>query len=434
MITPAPISYEKLRHMALHDPLTRLPNRASFSEQAERALDFGRRAGRKVAVVGIDLDKFKELNDLRGHSAGDELLKALARRVEALLGEGEFIARVGGDEFAALKDFQEKGELLDFLSRLEIAVIEPVRIGGVDAAVQVSMGVAVYPGDGEDPETLMNNADLAMYRAKSDLVHTVCFYEPSMDEAVRERRTLAIALRHAMVEDQLEVHYQPQTLIATGKTCGYEALMRWTHPELGAIPPSVFIPIAEETGMMMGLGEWVLRRACADAGRWAAPCKVAVNLSPVQLDHPDLPRLVHQVLLETGLKPELLELELTESTLVKNPERSLHVLRQIRALGVTIALDDFGTGNSSLGTLRTFPFDKIKLDRSFVAELEVSSQATAIVRAVLALGNSLNVPVLAEGIETESQLALLAREGCDEAQGYLFGRPARLWRFATHGS
>ncbi len=419
-------SYEKLRHMALHDPLTGLPNRASFNEHAQRAIACPRRQGRKIAFIGIDLDKFKELNDLRGHSAGDDLLRTLGQRIEAMLQDGEFLARVGGDEFAAIKDYEERNELFEFLSRLEKTLLAPVEIDGFEAAVEASIGVATYPADGSSHDVLMNNADLAMYRAKNDAMESVCFYEPAMDEAVRQRRALASDLRHVIAKGQLEVNYQPQTVVATGEMCGYEALLRWNHPERGAVPPSDFVPLAEETGMMVELGEWVLRRACADAAQAQHPFKVAVNVSPVQLERPDLPQLVHRVLLETGLKPGLLELEMTESTLVRNPERSLHVLRQIRSLGVSIALDDFGTGNSSLGTLRSFPFNKIKLDRSFVSELEASPQAMAIIRAVLALGNSLDVPVLAEGIETASQLDLLAREGCHEAQGFFLGVPARL--------
>jgi diguanylate cyclase len=261
----------------------------------------------------------------------------------------------------------------------------------------------------------------------------VCFYEPAMDEIARARRSLAADLRDALAHDELSVHYQVQTSVANGEVCGYEALLRWEHPRRGFVPPSEFIPIAEENGLILSIGAWVLREACSRAVSWTPPHKVAVNLSPVQFAHADLPKLVEDVLRETGLAPARLELELTESTIFADRERSLNVLQQIKALGVSVALDDFGTGYSSLDTLRSFPFDKIKLDQSFVRESESNRQATAIIRAVLALGKSLGIPVLAEGIETENQLALLAGEGCDEVQGFLLGRPAPLSQLVASG-
>jgi EAL domain-containing protein (putative c-di-GMP-specific phosphodiesterase class I) len=272
-----------------------------------------------------------------------------------------------------------------------------------------------------------------MYRAKADPVRSICFYERAMDETVRVRRTLSADLRGALSQGQLSVYYQAQNSLTTGEIIGYEALLRWQHPKQGFIPPSEFIPLAEENGLILQIGEWVLHEACTQAVTWKEPYKVAVNLSPVQFAHTDLPGIVARVLQRTGLAPERLELELTESTIFANRERSLQVLREIKALGVHIALDDFGTGYSSLDTLRTFPFDKIKLDRSFFGELAASPQATAIVRAVLALGKSLGIPVLAEGIETLDQLSLLTDEGCDEAQGYWFGRPAPLSQLVASG-
>jgi EAL domain-containing protein (putative c-di-GMP-specific phosphodiesterase class I) len=271
---------------------------------------------------------------------------------------------------------------------------------------------------------LANNADLAMYRAKSESAPGPCYYDAELDQAVRDRRELAGDLRQAVDRNELEVHYQVQTKAATGEVTGYEALLRWTHPKYGEIPPSAFIPIAEENGLILQVGEWVLRRACSDAAQWDHMSKVAVNVSPLQLAYIDLPELVHEVMLETGLPPRRLEIELTETAIMADRSRALHVLRQIKALGVGIALDDFGTGYSSLETLRVFPFDKIKLDRFFAAELEGSAQSTAIIRAVLALGKSLSIPVLAEGVETREQLEILLREGCDEIQGFLIGYPA----------
>lgn len=416
-------SFQRLQHLALNDSLTGLPNRVSLSSYLENELDRAQEETARVAVLGIDLDRFKEINDLRGHGAGDQALKTIARRLSRLLKDGEFIARVGGDEFTAVKRFKDQNDLLDFVSRLETTLFQPIRIDDFETSTGASIGVAIYPVDGDDQGRLISNADLAMYRAKADVTRAVCFYESKMDEASRARRALAQDLRRAIELDQLEPHYQVQTSVPTGEICGYEVLLRWTHPKHGSVPPSEFIPIAEENGLILAIGEWVLRAACRQAASWEKPYKIAVNLSPVQFAHADLSKLVHEVLLETGLSPSRLELEITESTIIADKTRTLHILRQIRALGVTIALDDFGTGYSSLDTLRSFPFDKIKLDRSFMSEVEQSPQAKAIVRAVLTLGKSLDIPVLAEGVETDDQLSILRTEQCDEAQGFFLGRP-----------
>ena len=414
---------QKLQHMALNDLLTGLPNRGNFSGYLDSEIERAKEDGVKLAVIGIDLDRFKEINDLRGHKAGDQALKTIGRRLLRLVKDGEFVARVGGDEFAAAKRFEKQSELLDFVARLEKMLFEPIRIDDFETVTGASIGVAVYPDDGIDQERLVSNADLAMYRAKADIGRAVCFYESKMDEAASARHTLAQDLRRAVELDQLDLHYQVQTSVKTGEICGYEVLLRWHHPERGAVPPSEFIPIAEESGTILVIGEWVLRTACREAASWDKPYKIAVNLSPVQFAHADLAKLVHSILLETSLSPARLELEITESTIIADKTRTLHVLRQIRALGVTIALDDFGTGYSSLDTLRSFPFDKIKLDRSFMSEVDNSIQAKAIVRAVLTLGKSLEIPVLAEGVETNHQLEILRVEGCDEAQGFFLGRP-----------
>ncbi|WP_246094151.1 MULTISPECIES: putative bifunctional diguanylate cyclase/phosphodiesterase [Mesorhizobium] len=417
-------SFERLQHLALNDALTGLPNRVSFNDRLDHEIDRAREGEETMtAVIVIDLDRFKEINDLRGHAAGDQALKIVARRLAKLTGEGEFVARLGGDEFAAIKRFKDQNDLLGLVSRLEKSLFEPLRLDDFEIAAGASIGVAVYPRDGADRERLVSNADLAMYRAKNDVTRAVCFYESAMDETARARRALATDLRQAIERGELSLHYQVQTSVPTGATCGYEALLRWTHPVHGMIPPVEFIPIAEENGSIMAIGEWVLRTACRQAASWDNSHKIAVNLSPVQFAHADLAKLVHQILVETGLSPKRLELELTESTIVADKVRTLHVLRQIKALGVTIAIDDFGTGYSSLDTLRSFPFDKIKLDRSFMADVERSPQAKAIIRAVLTLGRSLDIPVLAEGVETHVQLTILQVEGCNEAQGYFLGRP-----------
>lgn len=425
-------SLERLRHMALTDSLTELPNRTSFNERLDNELYLADQTHGRVALVGIDLDRFKEINDVHGHAAGDRVLVVLAQRMRSLLREGEFVARLGGDEFVAIHRMN-KGSLIDFLSRLETSLFAPIQVDDWEAVPGASLGVAVYPDDARDKSMLISNTDLAMYRAKSDMLKNVCFYEPSMDEAIRDRRKLAGELREALEGGQLDIHYQVQTSVATREIRGYEALLRWAHPQRGNVPPVEFIPLAEENGLILQLGEWVLRNACAKAASWDPPYKVAVNLSRAQFAHADLPELIQNVLADTGLPPERLELELTESTLFADRVRSMHMLRAIKALGVSIALDDFGTGYSSLETLRSFPFDKIKLDCSFVSEVESSPQARAIVRAVLALGKSLEIPVLAEGIETPGQLSLLSSEGCDEAQGYLLGRPVPLHQIVDSG-
>lgn len=426
-------SYKQLQQMALHDSLTGLPNRRSFNERLDHEIEFAKMTGGKVALVEIDLDRFKEINDLRGHAAGDEVLRNLAERMMRALKESDFVARLGGDEFAAFHRTSTPADLIDFLSRIETVLSQVIKIDGYEFMPGASIGVAVYPDNAVDKVTLVNNADLAMYRAKADVSQAICFYEPSMDEIIRARRSLANEMREAMLRDQLAVYYQVQTSVSTGEIVGYEALLRWEHPERGFIPPSEFIPIAEENGLIIQLGEWVLRTACRDAASWAPPYKVSVNVSPVQFAHVDLHKVIMEALLTSGLPADRLELELTETTIFANKERSLHILRQIKALGVKVALDDFGTGYSSLDTLRSFPFDKIKLDRSFIIEVESNLQAKAIIRAVLALGQSLAIPVLAEGIETEGQLELLKHEGCNEVQGYLLGRPAPLDRIVASG-
>ncbi|MFT8675685.1 MAG: EAL domain-containing protein [Acetobacter sp.] len=426
-------SVERLHRMAMSDALTGLPNRVSFNDRLDFEMELARDRRSKFALVGIDLNRFKEINDLRGHNAGDEVLRVLGRRFKGLLHDGEFVARTGGDEFAALYRLDDRGGISEFLARLEQALFQPIRLDGFEVPSGGSLGVAIWPDDAQDKETLINNADLAMYRAKADPVRKICFYEPAMDEMLRARRALAADLREALIRDQLSLHYQVQTIIGTGQITGYEALLRWNHPQIGPIPPTEFIPLAEENGLIIPIGEWVLRTACEKAAAWDPPYKVAVNLSAVQFLHADLPRLVVDVLTSTGLPAGQLELELTESTIFADRERALHMLRQIKALGVSIALDDFGTGYSSLDTLRAFPFDRIKIDRSFCSNAVANPQTLAIIRAVLGLGRSFGIPVLAEGIETYDQLSMLGNEGCHEGQGFLLGRPVPLDQIIESG-
>jgi diguanylate cyclase (GGDEF)-like protein len=413
----------QLRYMALNDSLTGLPNRKSFGDHLDRELARAKKNNYNLAVIAIDLDRFKEINDSRGHGAGDQALKTIAQRLRQCCRERELVARIGGDEFAAVKDFRDRSQLLDFVARLETILFEPIQIDDFAMRAGASIGVAVFPEDGATAQILLGNADFAMYRAKADPTEAVCFYESKLDEAARKRQILARELRRAIELEQFELHFQVQISVSDATICGYEALLRWNHPQRGLVPPMEFIPIAEESGAIIEIGEWVLREACRRAASWQQPHKIAVNLSPVQLRQSELPKVIHEILLETGLSPARLELEITESSIIADKTRALHSLRQIKALGVTVALDDFGTGYSSLDTLRSFPFDKIKLDRLFMTEVESNPQSKAIIRAVLALGKSLDVPVLAEGVETKDQLDILRHEGCDEAQGYLLGRP-----------
>lgn len=419
-------SYESVRQLldlSLNDALTQLPNRVTFHNTLSDVMARAEVTGRKVAVLGIDLDRFKEINDLRGHEAGDVTLKLIAARLKGFLTDGEHAARTGGDEFACLKLYSEHADLLDFVARVERALHKPFSVDGAEIAPRASIGVAIYPTDSDVQERLISNADLALHRAKADTSRSVCYYEASMDEASRERRNLAIDLRSAIDNGEFHLHFQVQKQIGSGTISGYEVLLRWTHPVRGSVPPSTFIPVAEEAGSILQIGHWVMKTACAEAARWHEPHKIAVNVSPAQLTAADFTDQVAAILKDTCLDPSRLEIEITESAIIHDKVRALKQLCALQALGVTIAIDDFGTGYSSLDTLRSFPFNKIKLDRSFMQDIGHNQQATAIVRAVLALGKSLDIPVLAEGVETAEQLLTLKLEGCNEAQGYLLGMP-----------
>jgi diguanylate cyclase (GGDEF)-like protein/PAS domain S-box-containing protein len=417
---------QRIAHMARHDGLTGLPNRLHFNEYLDQDLAWASRHGEEVAVVVVDLDGFKELNERSGHSAGDAILKILGERLaELTAGDGRFVARLGGDEFAAVKRFEDAEAVEACVRKLYDCIRAPMEVDGDEVRLEASLGVAMFPRDGISRETLVNNADLALGRAKaSGQAGKVCFYEAEMDEAARERRALAKDLVTALKNDEFRVFYQVQKSVKTGGVTGYEALIRWKHPVRGFVSPAEFIGVAEESGAIVDIGAWVLKTAVREAAGWTNGARIAVNLSPVQLKDVDLIDTVREVLAETGLSPSRLELEITESTIIDDRLTALHILRQIKALGVTIAIDDFGTGYASLDTLNAFPFDKIKIDRGFLMEADRTPQARAIVRAILALGKSLEIPVLAEGVETEAQLNLLREEGCEEAQGYLLGRPA----------
>lgn len=414
----------RIHYLAHFDPLTGLPNRNSFLEQLAAEIREAQDQNRRFALLSFDLDRFKETNDVFGHAAGDAVLAEISKRLKADLQPSEYVARFGGDEFFAILPASDDPEpAMAFAERIICAVRSPLSVEDNELFIGASVGIAIFPDDGRTSAELMANADLAMYRAKATAGSKACFFEPGMDLQVRERRSLARDLRQALAQDEFELYYQPQSRLTDNRTIGYEALIRWQHPTRGMISPAEFIPIAEETGLIVPIGEWVLRKACATAASWAEPYRIAVNLSPVQFTHGSLPETVHGILIETGLASKRLELEVTESLLISDPDMALHTLRRLKMLGVAIAMDDFGTGYSSLSTLQSFPFDKIKIDRSFIDKLGKQRKSASIIRAVLALGRSLEIPVLAEGIETKAHLEFLRNEGCDEAQGYFLGRP-----------
>ncbi len=413
----------QISHMARHDALTNLPNRTLFREELERALHMVKRTD-QLAVLCLDLDHFKKINDLLGHPVGDALLEQAAARLRTCVGPGDTVARLGGDEFAIVQFCNgcEPSAVPALASQIVEVVAAPYEIEGHQLVIGVSIGISLAPEDGDNPDELLKNADLALYRAKADGRGTYRFFEAGMDARAQARRVLELDLRLALQRDEFEVHYQPIRDLASGEIAVCEALVRWKHPQRGLIAPNHFIPIAEETGLIIQLGDWVLRTACAVAVRWASAC-VAVNLSPVQFRNPDLVATVKSALEQSGLPAHRLELEITELVLLQNSDTTRAMLHELRGLGVKISLDDFGTGYSSLSYLRSFPFDKIKIDRSFINELATSKDSLAIVRAVTGLGKSLGIVTTAEGVETDAQLELLSREGCTQVQGYLISKP-----------
>ncbi|WP_234905176.1 putative bifunctional diguanylate cyclase/phosphodiesterase [Rhizobium rhizogenes] len=418
----------QIAHLALHDPLTDLPNRAALKGKLDALLEQHGAEGSPFTVLCLDLDRFKEVNDLFGHNAGDLLLCTTASRLRAVA-NGAFVARLGGDEFMVLAELDANGASA-LADRIITSLGEDADADGTRISMGASIGVAMFPADGNAAAALMNNADAALYRAKAEGRGTARFFEPQMDQWLREKRALQRDLHAAVSQRQLAVFYQPQADIG-GDIVGFEALLRWNHPARGNIPPSVFIPIAEESSLILELGEWVLRAACKEAASWPRKLQIAVNLSPIQFKHGDLSDLVRSTLAETGLSPDRLELEITEGVLIDDFERAMTTLRQLKAIGVRIAMDDFGTGYSSLSYLQSFPFDKIKIDQSFIRNVG-QSQSAAIIRAVISLGRGLDLPVIAEGVESEHQLAFLTQECCDQVQGYLVGRPRPIADYAAY--
>jgi len=413
----------RIRFLARYDGLTEVANRAYLREHLEAMKPrVGR--GEHMAVLCIDLDHFKAVNDTLGHAAGDEVLRQVGARLTALHRETDLIARLGGDEFAILVSPLDGPSVAAAMAdRIVKAVAEPFIVGDHQVMIGASVGIAVSPVDGQDPETLMRNADLALYRAKSEGRSNFHFFEPGMDASLQARRAIETGLRLALARKEFRLVFQPVLNIEENRISAMEALLRWDHPERGVVPPGEFIPIAEETGLIVAIGEWVLREACLAATGWPAPVRIAVNLSPVQVRHRQIVNQVAAALHETGLVANRLELEITESILLAETHQSLDTLHRLRALGVRIAMDDFGTGYSSLSYLRAFPFDKIKIDRSFMQDVSAQDESLAIVKAAIGLGRSLGMATTAEGVETEAQLRAVRSEGCTEIQGYLFSPP-----------
>jgi diguanylate cyclase (GGDEF)-like protein len=420
-------SADRIHQLSFNDTMTGLPNRIAFNERLAFDASEAHEKAHKLAAFSIDIDGFKDINDLYGHGAGDLLLIDVAERMRKQLAANEFLARQSGDEFLALTTSgNHPHDAHAFAERISQAFAEPFTVQGNPVTLTASIGFSVFPADTPERDQLLSNAKLAMHRGKSKQCGSICGYSREMDDSARKRRALARDLDHATERQELMLYYQLQMSLDDGRICGAEALMRWKHAKLGMISPAEFIPLAEETGAIYEMGEWALRAACRDAAQGKIPGTVAVNLSPVQFGREDLAEMIHDILLETGLSPSRLEVEVTESTIMSDQSRGLHILRKLKAMGISVAMDDFGTGYSSLATLHAFPFDKIKLDQSFVKRLPHDAAAAAIVRTVLALGISLRMPVLAEGIETEDQWEFLAREGCAKGQGYLFARPVAV--------
>jgi diguanylate cyclase (GGDEF)-like protein len=422
---------KQIAHLAHYDALTDLPNRTLFRERLETELERIRR-GEQLAMLYIDIDEFKSVNDSLGHPVGDELLKTVASRLQACIGDAAFVARLGGDEFAVVQaGVRRPDDVMALIKRIYEAIRSPCECLGHHVAADASIGIALAPNDGTDLDQLLKSADLAMYGAKSDGRRTYRFFEPEMDARVKARRALESDIRQAIVDHAFELHYQPVVNLRSGAVAGCEALLRWRHPVRGMIPPAEFIPIAEETGLICEIGDWVLATACKEAANWPSAVRLAVNVSPVQFRSHAFALKVAEILAATGLPASRLELEITEAVLIRDDDTALTLLEQLRGLGVRIALDDIGTGYSSLSYLRRFPFDKIKIDRCFVDGITETVGSSAIVQAVINIANAQNMTTTAEGIETEPQRDMLRDLGCTEMQGFLFSRPRPVAEIRT---
>ncbi|HVY16035.1 MAG TPA: EAL domain-containing protein [Rhodopila sp.] len=412
-----------LRHIAHHDSLTGLPNRLALRHALEGILQEAQRQGAACAVMCLDLDRFKLVNDLYGHQTGDEVLRRVAARLQSLTRPTDVVARISGDEFIVVMPPTLDPDAAVMSARFVAALAEPMMIDGQQICIGGSVGIALYPRDGTDGGELLRNADMALYQAKRDGRGTFRFFDPEMNERLRSRQRLEQDLRRGIDAGEFQMYYQPLFAVETRRIIGYEALIRWDHPTRGIVSPSEFIPIAEESGLIVPLGRWVLETACREASAWEDDLQVSVNVSPVQLQQTDFAEMVADTLVRTGFPAHRLELEMTEGVLIAHPEQALAMLRKLRDCGVRLALDDFGTGYSSLSYLRRFPFSKIKIDRSFIQSLGECNESSVLARAIVALGHSLGMGVTAEGVETYEQYNFLEREACNQVQGYLFGKP-----------
>ena len=417
-------AYVRNAELAERDVLTGLPNRKALRDRLVERLDSAARTGQTTAVLYVDLDRFKAVNDTLGHPIGDALLRKVGERFKSALRGGDVVARIGGDEFAVIQsDAPQPAASTALATRLVDLIGRAYAIDGHMLHIGASVGVAIAPSDGCEPDVLLKNADLALYRAKAEGRGCYRFFEPGMDERMQARRSMEIDLRRALALKQLDLVYQPQFDLASNAIIGFEALLRWHHPTRGVVPPGEFLPLAEEIGVMTAIGEWVLRTACKQASNWPTPVTIAVNLSPVQFSSGKLAETVVSALSQSKLPAHRLELEITEGVLLDNTDEVLNVLDRLRELGVTVSMDDFGTGYSSLSYLQKFPFDKVKIDQSFIRDINVHADMQAIFRAVTSLASTLRMKTIAEGVETETELACVRAAGCDEVQGYLTGRP-----------
>jgi diguanylate cyclase (GGDEF)-like protein len=426
---------KQLRHLATHDALTSLPNRVLLDDRMSQAIMHARRAGEGFAVCVLDLDRFKPINDSLGHRAGDELLKHVARRLTSAVRSVDTVARLGGDEFVLIISQARTRADTERVARNVLEVLQaPIKIGEVDVHTSASIGIAFYPGDGTTIEALYAHADAAMYCAKQRGGLNVECFAPSMNLATEDRVRFEGDLHRALKQQQFELHYQPKFNAATRRIHSAEALIRWRHPERGLIPPDLFIPLAEESGLIVPIGEWVLREACRQARAWQdqglPSLRVAVNISAVQFRRLDLVDTVRCALTDAGIDAQYLEIELTETAVMSDPEESVEILERLSRMGVVVSVDDFGTGYSSMSYLRRFPIDKLKIDRSFITNVMTSADDAAIVQAIISLAHSLRLTVVAEGVETAEQVAFLQKHGCDQYQGYYFSRPVEAAAFA----
>ena len=435
-VTERKCAEERIHQLAHYDKLTGLPNRALFSQLLEQALAEAKYSKKQVAVLFIDLDRFKLINDSLSHDSGDMVLKQVARRLTEAQLKRNTIARFGGDEFVVLmRDCEIPTDAAEAAQRMLTAIAQPLLLEGQEYNLTASIGISAFPSDGENPQTILKNADIAMYRAKEHGKNNYQFYSSQMNLHSFERLVLERFLRHALDQDEFRVYYQPKVDLVSGCITGMEALLRWIHPAMGMISPTKFIPLAEETGLIVPIGAWVLKAACAQNKIWAEqglpPLRVAVNLSARQFAQDDLHATILNVLEETGLAPELLELEITESVTMDNPEHAAALLRKLKALGIGLAIDDFGTGYSSLSYLKRFPIDNVKIDRSFIKDIPHDEDDVAITQAVIAMAHSLGLKVIAEGVESEEHVTFLRDHGCEQAQGYLFGAPMSAEEFTN---